>query len=347
MNPIINELLDIKRPEFINISGSVVLHKLLINHNISHNWKSSDLDIYISINNNNFTVQKCLNYIKKILKYLTNGTNNQNSFIINTMSDYTYDITDAVAKAYINNMINNSNNNNSDYDSDNDLDINSDYDSDTNSDVHSDIDLDSYILISNNILNIIKFEIDNIKIDFILIDIEIDDYINNNFDLSIIQIYINNNNQIIQLNDINDIKNKISNYNLQLFNRLISKKVMYRQNNIIKFIDRIIKYTDRGFQIYLNYLQCLCNKINCLCTIKLDDDFINTFNQGCVNYYTINNENYSHKNIYKSELLNYVYGNDHIVYITIFNKMILLRDLTINYIYNPKNLLFVFDNIFE
>jgi len=339
MNLIINQLLDIQRPEFINISGSVVLHKLLINHNISHNWKSSDLDIYISINNNNFTIQNCLNYIKKILKYLTNGTTNQNNFIINTMSDYTYDITDAVAKAYINKMINNSNNN--DYD----IDLNN-Y-SDTDSNINSDIDSDSYILISNNILNVIKFEIDNIKIDFILIDIEIDDYINNNFDLSIIQNYINNNNQIIQLNDINDIKNKISNYNLQLFNKLISKKVMYRQNNIIKFIDRIIKYTDRGFQIYLNYLQCLCNKINCLCTIKLDDDFINTFNQGCMNYYTINNENYSHKNIYKSEPLNYVYGNNHIVYITIFNKMILLRDLTINYTYNPNNLLYIFDNLLE
>ena len=334
MNAIINQLIDIKRPEFINISGSYVLHKILINYNVSHNWKPSDLDIYISINNNNFNVISCLDYIKEILKYLTNGTNNQNEFINNKMSNYVYDITDAIAKAYINKLNINSNNVNVD------------------ANVNPNPDVNDYIKICDNILNVIMFQIDNIKIDFILIDIEIDDYINKNFDLSIIKNYINNNNIIIHLNDTNDLLNKISNYDFQLFNKLISKKLIYRQSNIIKFIDRIIKYNTRGFQIYLNYLQCVCDKINCLCTIKLDNHFIYAFNQGCVSYYNLDLESNIYKNFYdidslSSTSLHNVYGTDNIVYITIFNKIILLRDLTINYTYNPKNLLYVFDDLLE
>lgn len=328
MNPMINQLIDIKRPEFINISGSYLLHKILITNNLSHDWKPSDLDIYISINNINFNVIACLDYIKEILKYLTNGTNNQNEFIIDKLSDYVYKLIDAVAKAYIRKM----NINHDNHDSDDDSDDDSDHD---------------YFKISDNILNVITFKIDNIKIDFILIDIEIDDYINKNFDLSIIKNYLNNNNQIIQLNDTNDLLNKISNYDFHLFNKLISKKLMNRQCYIIKFIDRIIKYNARGFKIYLNYLQCLCNKINCLCTIKLDNDFIYTFNQGCVSYYNMDDESIFCKNIYNAKSLPRVYTNDHIVYITIFNKIILLRDLTINYTYNPKNLLYVFNDLLE
>lgn len=329
MNIVLTEIININRPEFINISGSSVLKKILIDNQINHNWNSDDLDIYISINNIHFNIFTCLDYIKEILLFLTNGTNNQNQFIINNISNYAYDISGIIAKEYINKMFINNNNNS-----------------------NNDNDLDSYIKISENILDVIKLNFDNIKIDFIFINIEIDEYITKNFDLSIIQNYINYTNNIIQLNNIDDIKNYVSNFNLNKFNKIILCK-NYQSHNIIKFIERIIKYNNRGFKIYLDYLKCSCNQINCLCSLKLDTNFINTFNQGCVNFYNINYE-YNKKinyrlliDNYNSKKITYIYENDSIVYLTIMNKIVLLRDLIINYSLHPNNLLNVFDDLLK
>ena len=71
-----------------------------------------------------------------------------------------------------------------------------------------------------------------------------------------------------------------------------------------------------------------------------------------MSYYNLDLESNIYKNFYdidslSSTSLHNVYGTDNIVYITIFNKIILLRDLTINYTYNPKNLLYVFDDLLE
>lgn len=377
MNPIVEELLNINRPEFINISGSYVLTRILKKNNINSDWNSSDLDIYVSINNDTFNVFKCLDYIKKIIIFLTNNTVNQNQIIYNKMSDCSYYITGAVAKAYnqkMSELYNNTNNNliNNEYDSDDEYEEALTNVNNSNS--------DPYTLVSDNILDVYKLEIDNIKIDFILIDLEIDDYINNNYDLSIVKNYIDNENNIINLNNITDVKNNISSYELIKFDKMLNN-VRLQKNNICKFIERIIKYNNRGIKIYLNYLRCKCNNINCLCSIKLDNNFVNIFNQGYINYYNLKKDNYTIRkcyrstnhtgkclyninkntegkcnktvinynykiNEYNSEVLSDIYDNNNIMPI-IFNKMILLRDLTINYTMNPKNLLNLFDDLLE
>lgn len=356
MNPIIRELLNINRFEFINISGSIVLNKILIDNNIDHDWNSNDLDIYISINNTSFNTFMCLDYIKEILTCLTQGTYNQNQFIINNLSNYAYEISEIVANAYINKL--------------QIIDNNQEPDDD-----------DSYVNISNNILDVIKLSYDNIYIDFIFIDIEIDNYITQNFDLTIVQNYINYQNTIIQFNKINYIKQSISGFNLNKWNDIISHNSKY---NISKFIDRIYKYNNRGFKIYLNYLKCSCNQINCLCTIKLDYDFINIINQGYISFYNIyygfiddllikkycfryqknhfgkcighyNSEptlcnkeiSYLKINNYKSKPLSDIYNNFPIVMLTIINKIVLLRELNVNYSLHPNNLLNVFDDLLE
>jgi hypothetical protein len=356
MNMIIQELFNINRPEFINISGSIVLKKILIDNNISHDWNSNDLDIYISINNISFNTFTCLDYIKDIITFLTYGTSNQTEFINNKMEDIAYNVSDIVAKEYMNKIINENINKN---------------------EIE---DLDSYRSISNNIINVIKFSYENIQIDFIFIDIEIDSYIVNNFDLSIIQNYINSENNIVQFNNLNDIKESICNFNLNKLDYILSHDPKY---NIKSFITRIYKYNNRGFKIYLNYLKCLCNKINCLCTIKLDYNFINIVNQGYVTYYNIIKselfDNYLNKkycyrkknhsgrcktnytfnlnrcnkeisdlkiNSYKYEPLLDVYINSKAL-ITILNKIVLLRELHINYTLHPNNLLNIFDDLLD
>ena len=356
MNLIIQELLNIKRNEFINISGSVILKKILIQNNIPHAWNSNDIDIYISVNNISFTTFKCLNYIKDILTFFTYGTNNQNQFIKDKLSDYAYDISRIVANAYID-KINNENN------------------------IQNNTEIDNYSSISLNILDVIKFNFDSINIDFIFIDIEIDSYIIKNFDLSIVQNYINSENRIIQFNNTDDIKNSICNYNLTKFEFIISQNSKY---NIFSFITRIYKYNQRGFKIYLNYLKCLSNKINCLCTIKLDYNFINIVNQGYISFYNIYNEHIddcfnklycyrkkNHKGIckshynfdvnrcnkeivylkinnYKSEpLLFNLYHHYSIILVTIINKIVLLRELNLKYTLHPNNILNIFDDLLE
>lgn len=371
MNNTINKLLEINRPIFINISGSYVLHKIMDNNNICHNWNYNDLDIYISINDNNFNTLICLDYIKEILVLLTQNTNNHKKIINRIMKKYAYTISKIVTKNYINKML-------SDNEFNNEFDNGSNNDSDNESNNES----DNYKLIANNIIDVIKLQIDNINIDFIFIDIEISKYINNNFDLSIIQNYINNTNQIIQLNNSHDIKYYVSNFNLEVFNKILCCNI-----KVTRFIERIIKYNKRDFKIYLNYLNCLCNKINCLCSLKLDNNFINIFNQGCINFYNIyynyykctqnknhhgicyhylhpsydsnllvdymcNNEisDLNHNlqiNKYNSEAVMKYYYADSIVYSTIIKKIILLRDLTITYSLHPNNLLKIYDDLLE
>jgi hypothetical protein len=368
MNPIIAGILNINRFEFINISGSIVLNKILINNNISPDWDSNDLDIYISINNPSFTKFKCLDYMKEILTYLTQGIYEQNEFILTKLYRYALEISKMTTDAYINK-----------------IDDNAKY---TSSVFHG----KSYMNISNNTLGVIKLKYENIFIDFVFIDIEIDDYITQHFDLTIVQNYINYQNTIIQFGNINDIKQSISGFNLNKWDDITTYNKLDNMDNIRTnisrdtiptFIDRIYKYNQRGFKIYLNHLKCSCDQINCLCTIKLDYDFIDILNQGYISFYNIyygcindlhtkkycwKSKNHTDKchgdyilytsecgkeisylkiNNYKSKTLPDVYNRCPIVLHTIINKIVLLRELNIKYISNPDNLLNIFCELLE
>lgn len=363
MNPIIRELLNINRPEYINVSGSIVLKQILINNNISHDWNSNDLDIYISLNDTTFNTIKCIDYIRDILVFLSQNTINQKEFVAGKVVEHAYDLCRIVAKNYINNhnniiAINNNEN-------------------------------DEYMSTSTNILDVIKLHYDNIHIDFIFINIDIENYIKKNFDLSIIQNYIDNKNKIVQFNDINNIKKLISNINLVKWEYILSHQSV---GNIYKFIERVHKYNTRGFNIYLNYLKCSCNIINCLCTIKLDYEFINIFNQGYINFNNIvcgfvdlclnkkycykkknhigickgnyhDNSNFCNKEISYLRINDYkslpssvelsiknahrnLEGNP-IIIITILNKIVLHRELLTTYSLHPNNLLKLFDDLLD
>ncbi len=344
----IDAILNIQRPSFINVSGSYVLQLLLHKNNITFDWKSNDLDIYININDFNFTLFKTLDYIKEILKLYSTNTENQNDFILSNLETITKKFTNIMYNFYLNNY-------------------------------ESTIIDNSYLDVLDNIVDVVKIYLDNINIDVIIIDIDIDQYININFDLSIVKNYLDYNNNIINYNNIYDLQHYLCNYD---YNKFISNINARSINNIKKFISRLDKYNKRGFKIYLNLSNCNCNVINCLCSIRLDSKFYNTFKQGLITYSNLNNEyteNYF-TNIYctrhrghitsckaintnintslcnkliinKYEFNNfncpnyYCKSNDSIVNNTIINKIVLLKDLIINYSCHPNNILLLNDDL--
>jgi hypothetical protein len=256
-----DSVLDIKRPEFMYISGSYVLNKLLNNPN----WSSNDLDLYICINDNEFNYTSAMNYFNNLFEsdYLEINIDNQN--IINelkrSLKGISTRILDAMELNYFNKRNNTSNHNNL---------------SDTQyyNHNHNILDVYSIILYTNDL-----------KIDVIMINNDIESYIIDNFDLSIVKNYIDHNGLITQIDNYNDINNMISDYNFNL----IQKSYIAYQNptQVFKFIQRVIKYSSRGFKIYMKYNStsiCECPETNCLCSIYLDKDFINFFNQGVINY---------------------------------------------------------------
>ena len=259
-------LLENTRPEFMYISGSYALNKLLNNST----WSSNDLDLYICIDDNKFNYTSAMDYFNNLFKSYSSAINIDDHNIINSFKNNLKDLSahmlDAMELNYFNKYNNTKNNNficaDTEY-----------YNSN-----HNILDVYSILLYTNNL-----------KIDVIFINNDIKSYIINNFDLSIVKNYIDHTGLINQIDNHSDINNMISDYN---FNLIPNSYFVYKNpTQVFKFIQRVIKYSNRGFKIYMKYNPisiCDCHETNCLCSIYLDQYFINFFNQGIINY---NNNN--------------------------------------------------------
>lgn len=357
---IIEEILNINRPKFINISGSYVLYKILSNNNKNINWNPSDIDIFISINDKYFNYYECLDYLSKLVIHIKKKYNSDT--ILNTLRDMIFYIGNKITLAFNAEILNAHN-------------INYRYIVDTPV-------RNMYLVVSDrDLIDVYKIKCsDTINIDFILIKCNIEQYIHNNFDMSVVRNYINYKNKIVQFNNIADIVNGISEYSTKKF---IEHCNSINNPSIYTFITRIQKYINRGFKIYLknsNFAKCTCIELNCNCltTILLDTHFINAFNEGHIYYFNyindyintyedldkINTKHYINKSmtnrelIYKNEYSGQLLRNAYIYHAgrqkknglisnIVFNKYVLLKDLNINYISHPNNILRIFNNLLE
>jgi hypothetical protein len=252
----INNIINIERPVFIYLSGSSVLNYILKNNDIETNWRPSDIDIYIDFSHESFTLIKALDYIKNIHLWFSNNSNNQKTYVTNQMTSISDSISKVFAKYYKNKLK-----------------------KEFGQRVNDFYNEEGYSFIGN-IVDVLTYSFDSLKLDFVMINIDIETFINTHFDLSIVKNYIDNNNKIVNLNNLQDstpfLKFKIAEYDLQVLRLRFTQNT---QRSCITFITRITKYINRGIKIYLKFKKCDCNDINCLCSIYLDSHFINVFNQ--------------------------------------------------------------------
>lgn len=268
-------------PEFMYISGSFALEQLLISNLSKDNmvgrsgidWSCGDCDIFIDTTHDMYNPEEMLTYCVQLLNTELNSSTKQTiysniseiySYAANILIDMRLckisDIllpgernTDAVryAAGRVGNNINGM--------------------------VHP------YIASSNNIIKVFKIDFGNgdFKVDFIFIDVNIESYLINNFDMSVVRNYINSYGELISLNDVSETMNMVSSYSYNLFMDRINR---YVRANTVNLIKRIIKYESRGFKIYIkpDWLDCECEESNCLCSIRFNIDFVKFFAVGAL-----------------------------------------------------------------
>ncbi len=248
--------------DFMYISGSFALEQLFIKYNKNIDWSCGDCDIYICVNDEDFNPDEMLNYCYALLD---NGLNtNAGNLIGKTISSLYSTAMHFKTSKNIKNIM-------------------KEFNTRSNSEMAMEVDRNNrnvrheYMYSANNILDVVKVNFhNNFKIDFIFIDVDIETYINSNFDLSIVKNYINNFGQIISLSNKSDTLNMISSYDYELFSKRLGVHISKNYKN---FMNRLKKYSDRGFLIYIKpeAVKCECKEINCLCSIKLDNDFLEFF----------------------------------------------------------------------
>jgi hypothetical protein len=331
-----NTILAIERPAYINISGSSVLQ-----HIIYRDIESNDIDIYISLEHEEFNFKEVVNYIKKL--YGVNGDKCTNVII----SNVSHGVSNAVRK-YISNEM---------FEADIDENV-----------IHNEFD-NNYLDLTSDILDVNKISIsigedDFVDIDLIYISTNIEYHLLNSYDLNVVRNYIDCDNVIVQINNDEDIKSDIALYDFNIFENRVFHSYTYK--HLFKFVERISKYYNRGFEIYMKVpsqiLPCECEDTNCHCltTLHLDLLFLTTFHVGILAH-KYNNLAYfpraSSAKKYNKKLITFYKEDNYVAptgfyeiqsdaVMTIINNFVLMKELT-EYSYRPDNLYKRMDEVFD
>lgn len=279
---------EIRRPNYINISGSFALKQLLNEEdNISYKYfECNDIDLYVEILHKDFNLTSFLEFHNRLMdlgfidkhfleeykdevealietysddygeEYLEgfNALEISNNLKIQCMRFISSKINDLITSYSIKKIIK------SDY-----LEIEEieDY-------INNGFCVNKFVKITNGDV----YSTEYTEMDIIFISKDIQNYANNNFDLSIVKNYINSHNQIISMYKSHVINN-ISEYKFSLFKERVQNNV----NGVQKFIERIKKYTERDFKIYMTF-DCGCKDINCDDSLYLNEENIQLFIMG-------------------------------------------------------------------
>ena len=271
-------------PEFMYISGSFALEQLLTSNLSKDNmdkdvpvidWSCGDCDIFIDTTHDMYNPEEMLAYCVQMLNTELNSSTKQTIYSnISEIYSYAANILIDMRLRKISNIL---------------LPDGRDaalvHHRDNNATVHP------YTASSNNIIKVFKVDFGNgdFKVDFIFIDLDIESYLTNNFDMSVVRNYINSYGEIISLNNVSETMNMVSSYSYNLFMDRIN---LYVRANTVNLIKRIIKYESRGFKIYIkpDWLDCECEESNCLCSIRFNIDFIKFFAVGALMVPAVENQ---------------------------------------------------------
>lgn len=357
-------ILGIERPSYINISGSSVLQQL-----VERDLETSDIDIYISLNHEEFNFKRVVRYIKELYKLdldtctscsvskLSNGLSNAiRKYIINMSADDCEDYND-ITNTEVNTEVNMERNPNAEL-GDAYAEVGDTYEEIGPRHNHEIYHIHNYLDLSSEILGVDKITLntndnDFIDIDLIYLNTDIECHLTNSYDLNVVRNYINSDNEIIQLGNDIDIKSNIALYDFKIFQKRLH--TLYTYKHLFKFVDRVSKYYKRGFEIYMKVPvtnhSCECESTNCPClsTLHLDLLFLTTLHVGIVahkfnNFTYFTNPRLAKRfnkkliTFYKDDdsylVPNRFYEIQTLAITTIINKFVLMKELT-EYLYRP------------
>jgi len=227
----IEDVLAINKYDFINVGGSAALKYLLYISSSESvtNIDINDIDIYVDISHEDFNIKLLGKFIHDILNISDFKTTMyaDNSVIHrNTMR--------GVANRYITYI------NNISYLSNDEL-VNREY---------------------SNILFLQKLISDNISIDLIVIGQNIEEYINENYDLTCCMNYIDRYGDVQSMHKEYTIRGVAS----IEFNMIVKNLLNIRKAG--KYMNRLDKYIKRGYRIYIKD-NCKCSEVDCFHSVNL------------------------------------------------------------------------------